>query len=224
LKSQREVGGLTHKINAIAVFTIFLYNFLDQIVKGQNMLHYLPYTLPLILVSVLFLFVKNKYFISIVYYLIGAFILIDKGNVSDFSSSIFFIFSFHLIQKNYYAIILYISTFVLLTVRFMFFNGTIANTMSMVFIFTYIYLIYYFLIYKTQQTKHHKTYIDIIDITAEEKAILRLYCRGREYQNISETLSLGITGKTVRRRITAVMVKNNIANDAQLGKWLHQKV
>lgn len=216
-KSVLPVGGTTKILDGSIFFIVFFYNITDQVLKQQNILARIEYTLPFLVFGIIVFMFGNKYISAGIYYLIACGILLGLPNYSDFSSSIFFIFSFHLINKRWAFVSILITTVILLSLRLTLTQDTIPSTVLMLIIYSYVYLLYYFLIYK----KPLKT-IDKIDISEEEKAIVKLYCNGYTYEQIVITLGLNITGTTVRRKIRKIRDSSGCVNDVQFGKWLYK--
>ena len=176
-------GGKTLEISIINISLLFLvlfFNLSDQYEKGQDFYEYLLYVWPFGVLLILSLLFKNsKKLHAIIFLILAIGTTIDPANDSDYSGAIFFIYSFHIINKHWYAVFVSVVSIACLTVRSIVLVDTVPGTLIMIAVFAYIYSIYYFLIFKPMK---RKPAIHMKDLSREENRIL-------------ECLSVGLSQK-----------------------------
>jgi hypothetical protein len=237
-------GGIYNKIISGVVFVIASFNLIRGIFECMDLSRILTHTIPLFVISLLLLILNKKMIFSICFLIIGIFSATLNEETGNYAGAIFYAFSFLLVGKIYYAPIVSIITIITISINSYLNDLSFNTTINLVFAYFVIYVIFYILIYRKikelekkllQKKLDQKTNIDAIGINQEEKAILKLYCRGYNYERISKTLSLNIAPSTVRRKIKAVKDdyhdritgsddKSIQINDAQFGKWLFTSV
>ncbi len=177
--SQRTGGGETDniwKLNSAVISVVLFFNVLDQIDLGQPFLERLVYTAPFVFMLLLgAVFRRNITFISIIYLIIAIGTSLDPENVSDYSGSIFFMFSFHIVKKKWYALVIIFTTMGAVAFRSIINGDTVSQAFVLLSVFFYIYAIYYFLIYKPMS---NRPAIKIEDLTIEENNMLQLLAKG----------------------------------------------
>lgn len=210
-------GGITVNYLDSSVFlVVFIYNLTDQIIKNQNIMERWSYTIPFLIMSILIFFLGNKYVRCITYYLLAVSVLFTAEYYSDFSSSIFFIYSFHVIKKKSVLILNLTSTVVFLSIRYTIYDKSIMSIVLMMIIFAYIYSIYYFLIFK-----HKKKRVDIWDkVSQKDRDILKLFMQGDDFAEISTKLKIDDKKESIRAAITRCRRLSNCNNDMEFAIWL----
>jgi DNA-binding NarL/FixJ family response regulator len=150
----------------------------------------------------------------------------------------FFAISFLQYTNIKHGIALVLISFIAVIIKSTLASATPSQTVVAIMAFSFIYANIYNIVreYKSKikdlQRQLKEKYkpkpairnIDVINITEEEKAIIKLHCYGNTYEEISKILGLNIVPNTVRRKITAIMKDNNIKNDAHFGHWAFQRV
>ncbi len=135
----------------------------------------LSMTAPFIFMFLLLVIFKSNKISAFVFLIIAIGTTIDPENISDYSGAIFFIASYHIVKKNWYAIVLIGISVGCLTIRSINAGDTISQVLVLIAVFFYIYAIYYFLIYKLMS---NRPAINIEDLTAEENNMLQLLAKG----------------------------------------------
>ena len=145
------VGGKTNLVflNISIISLVLFFNITNQISENKDIMERLIYTIPFLVMIIFLLFIKSNIINSIIFLLIAIGTTIDPANISDYSGTIFFIYSFHLIKNKRYAWILSLITLSCLTIRSILVNDTIPGTLIMIAIYGYVYALYYFIIYKS---------------------------------------------------------------------------
>jgi DNA-binding CsgD family transcriptional regulator len=219
----RRVKGRTHigtynvdYLNIIACAVMIIYSSIDFVMKDIELSKYFLYIIPYLIYPVLSIIFRSNKVTAGLYLLIGFFtIALDPTN-SGASGILYLYFSYNEIKSNKWGIALLSLSYIGLTIRFLLLEVYGSEAIVTIILFTFIFTTFYIKIIKDNT--------NMSKLPEEIKAILKLYCNGYTYQQISLTLGLGITPGTVRRKITSMMGKHNIKNDAQLGKWLHRNV
>jgi DNA-binding CsgD family transcriptional regulator len=172
--------------------------------------------LPYIIYPVSQIFYRSNKSSAAIYLFVGLVTVALDINVMGISGIIYMYFSFNEIKSIKYSLFLMAATIISLSLRLYILKSSGAESIVSMLLFLFIFITFYIKVLKDNT--------NMSKLPEEIKAILKLYCNGYTYQQISITLGLGITPGTVRRKITSMMGKHNIKNDAQLGKWLHRNV
>ena len=209
-------SGTPDYLNLIACFLMFAYNLIDTIYKHLSIAEYFLYLAPFFLYIILNVFLRSKNITASLYAVIGLLTIIFDPIDSGASGILYMYFSYNEIKSNKLAIILASASYIGLSIRFLILNTMGSEAIISILLFTFIFATLYFKVIKDNSR--------ISKLPEEIKAILKQYCNGYTYEQISFNLGLGVTPGTIRRKITAFMNKHEIKNDAQLGKWLHRNV
>jgi DNA-binding CsgD family transcriptional regulator len=238
------VKGLTHGgthnldlVNIIACVLIVVYNVIDLVINKDPILRYFLYLTPFILYPIGSIIIKSNKLSIVLYVIIGLFSLSLDQEYAGATGLLYLYFAYNEIKSNKFALIIVGLSCFSLSIRFILLDISGTNIVVPVVLFTYIFATFYFKVIKRnnseiadlqrQLKEKHKSElrnIDVINITEEEKAIIKLHCYGNTYEEISKILGLNIVPNTVRRKITAIMKDNNIKNDAHFGHWAFQRV
>jgi predicted DNA-binding protein (UPF0251 family) len=147
-------GGEIDILNISIISLVLFFNLTDQVFKYQSYFERIVFTLPFILIILfVLLFNKNKVMQSIIFLVIAIGTSLDPANISDYSGAIFFVYSFHLIKKKWYALLIFFLTIASVTTRSLINGDTIPQSFVLLSVFFYIYAIYYFLIFKASWKK-----------------------------------------------------------------------
>lgn len=203
-------------INIIACLLVILYNTIDYFIKGVDLNTTLTNIIPFILYPAIYIFFRNKTTTSILYFVVGIMTIVFDKYECGASGLIYIYFCYNELRSNKFNIIIVISSYVALSMRLILLQSHGSESIMAIILFTFIFATLYFKVIKDNSM--------ISKLPEEIKAILKQYCNGYTYEQISFNLGLGVTPGTIRRKITAFMNKNDIKNDAQLGKWLHRNV
>lgn len=135
-------GGIINAIISLMSLSIFTYNLLDQITKGQNILSRLHYTLPFLILSIIGLFVNYKVYIEISFLVVAIGLVLTRENMGTITPMIFFVPSYHIIrtQKNLAIIIFFIITSIFLKATI--YNASMPNALGLIVSYISILLIY----------------------------------------------------------------------------------
>ena len=239
---QDKVGGTYNRVISGAVFLIASLNLIRGIFKNLDLSRILIFTIPIFVLALLLLLLKKSVILSVFILTVGIFSTIYNEDSGNYSGSILFALSFIVIDKKYYAFILSVITIIAISTN-TYINHYDFNTSINLFIaYLIIYSLFYFIVYRKikklekqikeleeQLRKKNKQEpitrnIDIINIEEEEKAIIKLYCNGMTYENISSFLGLNVVPKTIRKTITKVKKEYNIKSDAHFAHWAFSKV
>lgn len=224
VKWQREGFGELKVINIISLGILITLNILSIVFEGRYNLSPILITSVLLLIFVVSIVLSPKNILPFMYLIIGLCMVFDSSNISDFSASIFFIFSFHVLKNKFYGIGVLVLSLILVTIKSLVVNDTLSGIVIMIIAYAYIYTTYYFLIYKQPKSKPKTLRIDTLGLKEKEKAMIKMYVNGYSYDQISEYLGLNITSSTVRRNIWEIKKNSKTNNDAHFGKWLHDVV
>lgn len=165
-------GGKIDILNIFALSLVAFFNIVNQVHMNKDIIGRAVYTVPFIfLILIVVLFRKNRYINSFIYLLIAIGTTIDPNNISDYSGSIFFIFSFHLIKSNIYALFVMFTSIICITIRSIVFKDMIPGNLIIILVFSYIYTTYYLLIYRESTNK-----LDIKNknLTKEQNEIMNM--------------------------------------------------
>ena len=236
LKQQNESGGVIKDyINTYFLLGLALFNFINQILEGKDILERSYLTIPFIVVSILIYIDKtSKTTKSIMFMGLGIVYQLSVPDQSYLGSTSFMIISF-LQHANYrHGLGVITLSLVMIAVKATQSDATPSQTIVAIIAFSFIYINIYIIVngYKGNIKKLNNYYIDkitklkedlnkaingeieprrnidAINITQEEKAILHLYCEGYDYNRIQKTLGLNIAPNSVRRKITAIKKEN----------------
>jgi hypothetical protein len=226
-------GGLTKDyFNTSILVVIGLFNLVDQIIKNQNIIYRSYLTIPFIVLAILIFNKKTSSATkSIIFMLLGVIYHISIVDSSDLGSSVFFILAFVQHKNIRHGIVISITTLVLIVVM----STKIPQTPSQIITIISVFILIYGNIYQATKTRYKIIEVipkpkpkiinlDIINITQEEKAILKLYCNGYDYEKISKTLGLNVIPRTIRRKIIAIKDEHKLKNDVHFAHWLFKEV
>ena len=217
-------------LNISACLIFIIYNTIDFIVKDIPIYIYLGYILPYIIYPIISIILKKNIITAILYIIVGLLtISLDPIN-SSISGLVYIFFAYNEIKTNKFALILTALSSIALSIRFILLNTLGSEAIVSILLFVFIFASFYFkVIYPYNKSIKQKPEpkpitrnIDVINITQEEKAILKLYCRGKTYEEISRLLTLNVVPSTIRRKIKSIMEDYNIKNTAHFGKWLFE--
>jgi hypothetical protein len=178
------------------------------------------------MIIVLVLFRGNKKITAIIYLLIAIGTTVDPANISDYSGAIFFIFSYHLIKNNKYAIIILVSTITAVTTRALLASDTIPQAFMMIAIFGYIYAIYYYLILNNNAKIEKEAYTKVcfgnnsLNANPINVRIMQLRVLGYEWNKINDILRLNVTDQTICTRISRERKKLGFRSQEEYLYWL----
>jgi DNA-binding NarL/FixJ family response regulator len=233
-------GGETKDLfNTLIIFSISIFNVIDQLMKGQNILERILYTLPFLIVS--FLIYNNKtskITKSIIFLLLGILYHLNVKDPSSIGATSFFIIAFlqHINIKS--GIVVLSLSMIIIVVRSTMAIDTpsqlITTIASFIFLYGNVYLI--FKKYKSkiadlqrQLKEKHKSKpvirnLDIIKVSEEDKAVLKMYLNGYDYAKISKFLNIDIKKESIRKKITRIRDTTECENDMQFAIWLYDIV
>lgn len=196
-------GGKIDWLNLSVLFLVFFFNLVNQIHLEKSIMERVLYTGPfLFMILLVVIFKGNRCFKSLIYLLIAIGTTLDPANMSDYSGSIFFIYSFHIIRKPGYAVFVSVASIACLTVRSIILVDTVPGTLIMIAVFAYIYAIYYFLIFKPTSV-HPK--VKIKSLSDKENKLLTLIGDGLTHKEaayemkITHTEASGIIKKIKKK-------------------------
>jgi DNA-binding CsgD family transcriptional regulator len=225
--------------NSAIIVSIGLFNFVNQILEHKDIIQRSYLTIPFILISFLIYHNKtSKITKSILFFLIGIAYQIAVIDQTDLGASVFFILAYQQNTNKKYGLLLAFSSLIVIVIKSTFSEATPSQTIVAIMAFLFLYGNIYMKHqeYKSKIADLQKQIreknkpkaiirnIDVIDITEEEKAIIKLFCNGMSYDNISRFLGINNANDTIRRKITKVKNDNDICSDAKLGKWLFESV
>jgi hypothetical protein len=154
--------------------------------------------LPILILIILTIVFKSKYITATVFLILAIGTSLDPANITDYSGSIFFIYSFHLIRKKEYAWAIIILTIACVTTRSIIAGDTVPEAFILLSIFFYIYAIYYFLIYKDCIKPVR---IRFKELSKQETKLLKLMAEGHSQKTAGAQIGLSISQ-------TSELVKN----------------
>ena len=172
-------GGKLKTVNLVILSMIAFFNAMTYYIQTENIIEMGTRIVPFVIMIIVLLATDCKKSSAVIFLLIAIGTTLDPANDSDYSGAIFFIYSFHIINKHWYAVFLSVVSIACLTVRSIVLVDTVPGTLIMIAVFAYIYSIYYFLIFKPMK---RKPAIHMKDLSREENRIL-------------ECLSVGLSQK-----------------------------
>ena len=207
--------------NTVALAVLLAFNIINSISEGYDVKAVVVTILTVAIALTISLLSVYKNALLIALYLYIAIILaIYPSNISDFSASIFFVFSFNITKSKKIGVGILSISLVLVLIRSIIFEDTMAGSFMMLAAYSVVYITHYYLMLKN----HFKRRVDVWNgISEKEKAILKLYMRGYDYAKISRTLNLTDKKESIRTIITRVRIKSECENDIQFGIWLSEK-
>lgn len=189
LESGLMDGGGINFLIPVTFVVLFLINLSDQILKGQNPLQRLEYTLPFIFLALLTYFIRNKYLHSAIYLLLGIGTFLLQSEHSDHSAIAPIIFSMYIIKKKSYFLVVCIITIVATAAKGQIYGQSINQAFYTLLAYAFYYTTYYLLIYRESTNK-----IDIKNknLTKEQLRIIDMIGRKGMIQK-EVAYELGIT-------------------------------
>lgn len=172
-------GGKLKTVNLVVLIMIAFFNAMTYYIQTENIIEMGTRIVPFVIMIIVLMATDCKKSSAVIFLLIAIGTTLDPANDSDYSGAIFFIYSFHIINKHWYAVFISVVSIACLTVRSIVLVDTVPGTLIMIAVFAYIYSIYYFLIFKPMK---RKPAIHMKDLSREENRIL-------------ECLSVGLSQK-----------------------------
>ncbi len=176
----KEDGGTLKIIIVSIISLVMFFTIATNIIENIPIKDIIINIIPFILIVLTVVIVPIQYSSAIVFLLIAIGTSIDPENISDYSGSIFFIYSYHMIKGRWYGIITIFLTIVSVTIRTIRTNEAIPQALIILLIYFFIYSIYYLIILK-QFTKPIKSKLK--NLTTDENTILELMCNGESQEN-----------------------------------------
>lgn len=232
-------GKVKYYFNPIVLLLVGIFNVTDQILSNKDMVSDLYMTLPFFIVAILLLYSRtNKITKTIIFTCIGIAYEMGVPDTSYLGASTFFILAFIQYPNLKTGVLFSSLTILSIIIKSTLINGNPFDVTTAIVAFMFIYVNVYntWVEYKLkvadlqrQLKKKNKQEpitrnIDVINIKEEEKAIIKLYCNGMDYENISKFLGLNVVPKTIRKRITMIKKEYNIKSDAHFAHWAFSKV
>ena len=206
-------------LNISALLLMSLYNIINHVLRHGKAVDLFLYTMPfLVLVALLFIF-KNKLTMFIVYIFIGGLTIIFAERVIEYSGMVFVLMASGIIANHKLRIVSIVISFIALSIRLTLLSESVPVTIQMVLLFCFIVYSSYLIFFKKPKRR-----VDLWkEISEKEKAILKLFMRGKDYARISHILNLTDKKDSIRTIITRCRTKSGCENDIQFGIWLSDK-
>lgn len=176
IKQKKGDGGNLKLINITILSLVIFFYITSYWIENRSIMDMAINSLPFLIMIILLVFLNSRIINSLIFLIIAIGTTIDPANISDYSGAIFFIYSFHLIKDKRYAGFLSLITISCLTIRSIIVNDTIPGTLIMIAVYGYIYAIYFFLIFKQEETPISKK---LKQLTKEENELLIKMCSGK---------------------------------------------
>lgn len=235
-KSVLDSGGVTKDyFNTGIILMIGLFNLINQVLEHKNILQRSYLTIPFIILSILIYHNKtSKLTKSIIFLLIGIGYQVAIPDQAYLGSSIFFTLSFMQHFNNKHGMFILLSSLILVVIKSTYAKATPSQTIITIIGFIFIYGNFYSIVneYKSkiatlqkQLKEKHKSKpvirnIDIIKVSEEDKAVLKMYLNGYDYAKISKFLGIDIKKESIRQKITRIRRTTKCENDMQFAIWL----
>lgn len=143
LKHQSDPSGKISLINGIMAFGVFLFNLMDQIIKGQNIVDRIGYTAPFLIIAIICLTVKSKYINTLAFLFIAISTTLFANDVSNYSGALPFLFAYHQFRSKRFGMVILAITVVSISMRAITMGDTIPGNLIMVAVYMWAYAIYY---------------------------------------------------------------------------------
>lgn len=148
---------------------MFIFNLINQIVSGEDIIERMLYTLPfLIAVILIHIFPFRKNIKALIFLVFAILTHIDGPDPLAFSSAIFFIFAFAETRSIRTGIIVCIATLGTIVYKSSIIGHSNPQALNMVALFAYLYTRSYFTFFKSTELPH----IKLSGLTKEENHLL----------------------------------------------------
>lgn len=181
--------GLTNLLISVTCFLVFSFNIIDLVKSRDGILRIILYAIPFLVLSVLFLIVKNNVFNYVVFLLIAAFTTMFSEIISDFSGSILFIFAYAQLKNGRTAVIVTVVTLISIFTRTLLNNDVIGGVL-MVVVYAYVYGLYYLIIEVENRNENNRLEI-VKSIKDQNEQLIKLMAIG--YSQKEAAAEMGIT-------------------------------
>lgn len=206
LKRLKPSGGgiieqnITRLSTILILFLVIIYNFTDQIIKGQNLLERWTYTVPFIFFLFLFLIIKKPILNTIFLFFVGFGITIPNGTYGGVGIG-FLILGYHSYQNIKTLIITIILSLLSLSFNVIISDETIPTIILNILCASFFYLLWYDLVIKPQKGKSSISR----SLSPEENQILTLISQG--YSQKCAGAEMGLTQSEASELIKKVKRK-----------------
>jgi hypothetical protein len=235
-----EAGGTTKDyFNTVTLLLVALFNLIDQLIKGQDIFGRSYMTMPFLVIAFLIVnYRTSKATKTLMFLLLGIGYQITTPDPTCLGASIFFVIAFMQYGKMKHGLFVLLISLITVVIKTTVTNGTpsdlIITILGLVFLYGNVYLIIQE--YKSkigdlqrQLKEKHKTKpvirnLDLIKISEEDKAVLKMYLNGYDYAKISKFLDIDIKKESIRKKITRIRDTTTCENDMQFAIWLYDIV
>lgn len=172
------------KVNICTFFLVFILNGITSAILGDELVYYLTYSLPFLVLAIGSYFIKNNKVYGIIYLIIGL-ALIFTANKGEFSGALFIIYGLYLVRNKNIEISTLIIMLIAIPTSSLISQRTPFQTTIITIIYAYIYLIYFFTI-RADQKKLNNPILTFpnIYLLPNEKELIRLLFLGHTRQEI----------------------------------------
>jgi len=170
-------------------------------------------TVPFFGIAVIVLLVKKDKGLLLVFLVAAGYTILRPTGISDYSASIWFIFSYRLFKSKRTAIIFGALNVFLIGVRCVTTDYTVLQCFVLLLAFVAIYFLYYYLFVresnKTQSVNNTNVVLsyDLRKVNFEVIEIVQLRCKGYDWWEINDIMQLNIQDRSVNRRVTDAQKK-----------------
>ena len=238
LQEQKHEYSGDHRdyLNSSAFLFVGLFTLLNEILKGRDLISRSYLTLTFFILAFLMYNKKTSKLIkSIVFILSG--IVYQVFSIPDSSyigASVFFILAFLQYDNIKHGISLSLVSLISIAIKSTITGDTPSQLITSISIFILLYGNAYLIIkeYKKKIANLQKKLrekrkdrpvirnIDIIKVSEQDKAVIKMYLNGYDYAKISKFLAIDIKKESIRQKITRIRRTTNCENDMQFAIWL----
>lgn len=206
------VGGVIKKnivtiINICMFLLLFVYNLLDQIIKNQNILLRIQYTVPFLIAAILCYVFRKKYkYNAYLFAVMSVFSIVFTSQPGILTGAVFLVFSLYIFQTKKTNIIIAGCAAVAIATK-IFTGFSTIQVLNLIIGYAYCVGIYYILIHP----KPDKVPSKIDDVSWR---IIEMRINGLEIKEIADKIYLSTDA--VNKRIKRMRHKFNCKNREQL--------
>ena len=206
-------------LNISALLILSTYNLVFYIIDDAFTVFSIINLSCFILLAFVIYSINHKLILYIIYIFIGSLTLVFAERAIEYSGMVFFIFASGLYSKPKTLLISFTIAFMMLSIRLTALSNSVPITIQMLLLFCFLSATSYLIFFKKPKRR-----VDLWkEISEKEKAILKLFMRGKDYARISHILNLTDKKDSIRTIITRCRTKSGCENDIQFGIWLSDK-
>jgi len=206
-------------LNTSTLILISLYSLIQGLKQHRSITDIIFYCGSMLIFAIIIILIKNPNSLYIVYIFIGITTIICETTTSGYSGFIYFIFASGIFKEYKYTIVSFVLSFISLSIRLSILSAATPVSIQMLLVFCFLFYTFHLMFLKQPKKR-----IDLWkEISEKEKAILKLFMRGKDYAQISHILNLTDKKESIRTIITRCRTKSGCDNDIQFGIWLSDK-